>query len=177
MLAGKRILLILPIAVCVGVCAFVVVSPGTACHLFMKVCALMDDHVQIACSNADLAPLPVDAKVLHSGGWSTGFSNRSCFSFKTTREAIDAWIQNSPSLRDKTPDILSRNHRVISFDSYHQHRKWEQEHPGQSHHSIFPGDPSWFTPNISQGRRFHVRNGRVYVDDANNVVWVDTSTD
>lgn len=172
------------------------------CLLLAMFLGFLDNHVKIACSIAGLAPIPKNAKVLRSGGWSTGFSNQSCFIFKSTKEEIDEWISSSPSLRDNTPDVLTENHRLISFNSHDELREWERKHPDQwlidtmngykyvqharenpeyypseIHYYNIPTDPSWFKPNIRKGRLFDISRYfcGVFVDDANDIVWVAAS--
>ncbi len=165
---------------------------------------LFDNHVKIACGIAGLASVPRNAIVLRSGGWSTGFSNQSCFVFKATKQEIGQWISNSPSLRDNTPDVLSENHRLISFDSFDEMKEWKKRHSNHDlvdtlngyelvqkskiypeyyqnleiHYYNIPTDPSWFRPNIRKGRLFDISRYycSVFVDDANNVVWVTASS-
>ena len=189
----------------IAIAIFVVII----CLLMAMFLGLFDNHVKIACGIAGLAPLPPNAKIIRSGGWSTVFSNKSCFVFKSTRKEIDEWISNSPTLKDNKPDILTENHQLISFDSLDEKRKWEQKHPdfmlidtlngykfykkmqenirelekmpeflpSEFHYYNVPNDPSWFKPNISDGRLFDipVYYCGVFIDDANDVVWVTAS--
>jgi len=175
------------------------------CLLMAMFLGLFDNHVKIACGIAGLAPLPPNAKIIRSGGWSAGFSDNNCFVFKSTRKEIDEWISNSPTLRDNTPDILTEKHQLISFDSLDEKRKWEQKHPdfmlfdtlngykfckkmqelektpeflpSELHYYNIPTDPSWFKPNISDGRLFDISVSfcGVFIDDANDIVWVTAS--
>ncbi len=166
---------------------------------------VFDNHVRIACTIAELARPPKGAKILRSDGWSTGFSNQSCFVFQATREEIDEWIANSPGLQAVTPDILSENRKLIAFDTIDEMEQWQATHSdqilvryldgpryvrtyeesplaeefSQIHYYITPpGGISWFTPNINNGRVFKIPTYfcSVIVDDTNNVVWVAAST-
>jgi len=163
-----------------------------------------DNHVRIACAIAELARPPKDAEVLQSEGWSTGFSNQSCFVFKASSEAIQEWIDQSPGLRALKPHIVSEDRSLIAFGSIDEVKKWEQAHPDKmligyaaglnfvrrheraqlpfelpqmQYYITPPGGISWFNPTITHGRIFRIRsyNCSVIIDDANNVVWVTAS--
>lgn len=165
---------------------------------------VLEDHVRIACATAGLARPPAGAEILHAGGWSSGFSSQSCFAFKATPAEIEAWIQDSPSLRDSTPDVLTEDHRLVSFDSAAEATAWQEAHPeimafgllngpryvreykemgtlapsSEMRYCVWPpGGVSWFKPNITCGRIFEVPVSfcSVIIDDANDVVWVAAS--
>ncbi len=182
--------------------AIAIVIVGLIVAMFAGV---FDDHVRIACATAELARPPAGAKILHASGWSSGFSNQSCFVFRATKVEIEAWIQNSPSLRDSTPDVLTEDHRLVSFDSAAEALAWEKAHPEimgldllngarwvreykemrtslprpEMRYCIWPpGGVSWFKPNVTCGRLFEIPVAfcSVIVDDANDVVWVAASS-
>lgn len=165
---------------------------------------LLDNHVRIACAIADLAPPPRDADILRSSGWSTGFSNQSCFVFKANPEAIQKWINQSPGLQAVKPHVLSEDRSLIAFDSMDEVKKWRHAHPDKiligysaglnfvreheraelpfrlpemQYYITPPGGISWFNPTITHGRIFRIRsyNCSVIIDDANNVVWIAAS--
>ena len=121
--------ILIPIVI-IAICGLIVFSPGIVCIGLMRVCSFFDDHARIACGIADVAPIPMNAEILKSGGWSTGFSNQRCCVFKfDNNEQLEEWIKNSPSIRYQQPLLFTTSHPLIGFRSYDDRREWQRNHP------------------------------------------------
>jgi len=176
----------------IGVCVFLVTLPA---QCILLTTTPLYNHVKIACEAMDLAPLPPNATIVRAGGWSFWFSGRSCFVFTACDEEINGWIQNTPCLQRQTPDVLSATHRLMYFESHDEARQWERQHPHQRleranvyhrvseenspgvqiHYYLLPDLIHWFRPRISEGRFYDLVDCGVFVDDANDMVWVTYS--
>ena len=134
----KKKLIIVPLIAFMAISLLLVFSPGLACTVLIRMCSLLDDHAKIACSIADVATIPKNAENLKSWGWSTGFSNQSRCVFKlNSKEQVEEWIKNSPSLKEQQPFLFTPSHRLITFSSVEEKKTWEEKHPDCFLH-VFP---------------------------------------
>lgn len=128
----------------------------------------VDDNTKlsIALEIGRLAKLPANISEFKIDGTRNSFSSTFLLKFKASSEDINQFIENSPSLKNITPEILTENHTYPPNTEKNMTNSKDDRYP-------------WFNPVIEvKGRKYdiiwdeHNNYGRVIVDDLNNIVYV-----
>jgi len=145
------------------------------------------DHIEAVCRLARLGPLPDEAEITYQGGRHNMFAGTSYLAFSADNDAIEAWIAESPGLRNLDPESVSAHVplEVILVTGNDCKECWDAygECLLKKHHclTVSPWLKNDWWPEVNQGRIYRVPQdssanyGTVYIDDEHHRVWVKAS--
>jgi hypothetical protein len=160
----RKILGIFIILFCAGTMSFVVVR---GCHSSATV------NVQRLLADAKLAPLPPSATNVAYHQWGKFFSHETFARFELNQMDLNAFMSNSPALRNLRPRMYNSNSNHLLYPPIGENIE-SSEH---DHFFERPGTPPWFDMSVrGKGRKYVLDWGPgmwVVIDEEKPTVWLN----
>jgi hypothetical protein len=162
------------------VSAFIFVLLLLTSYFLYRLAATFEDSyagmppVEAACVMARLNPPPGNVIRAESHVLLAGDAH---VQFQADRAQIEAWLRNSPGIKDLKPsETYSSNHELKFVDD----DAWLKENSDSERLDVeaIQPDTKWFAPRIKNGVRYEVPpdeaydRGSIFIDWDTNTVWI-----